>query len=45
MRIERFEIPGLAQHSYIIVSAGEAAVIDPSAASTGIRPLPLSTSC
>jgi hydroxyacylglutathione hydrolase len=29
MKIERFEIPGLAQYSYIISSGGKAAVIDP----------------
>jgi hydroxyacylglutathione hydrolase len=29
MRIERFEVPGLAHYSYLIVSAGCAAVIDP----------------
>jgi len=29
MDIERFEIPGLAQYSYIISSEGEAAIIDP----------------
>lgn len=29
MKIERFEIPGLAQNSYIISSEGKAAVIDP----------------
>jgi hydroxyacylglutathione hydrolase len=29
MKIDRFEIPGLAQYSYVISSAGEAAVIDP----------------
>jgi hydroxyacylglutathione hydrolase len=29
MKIERFEIPGLAQYSYLISSAGKAAVVDP----------------
>lgn len=29
MKIERFEIPGLAQYSYIVSSQGKAAVIDP----------------
>lgn len=29
MKIERFEVPGLAQYSYIVSSDGEAAVVDP----------------
>lgn len=29
MKIERFEIPGLAQYSYVISSSGKAAVVDP----------------
>jgi hydroxyacylglutathione hydrolase len=29
MKIERFEIPGLAQYSYVVSSDGKAAVIDP----------------
>lgn len=29
MKIERFEVPGLAQYSYVVASAGEAIVIDP----------------
>lgn len=29
MKIERFEVPGLAQYSYIVSSGGRAAVIDP----------------
>lgn len=29
MKIDRFEIPGLAQYSYVISSQGQAAVIDP----------------
>ena len=29
MNVERFEIPGLAQYSYIVSDGGEAAVIDP----------------
>lgn len=30
MKIERFEVPGLAQYSYVISDGGVAAVIDPS---------------
>ncbi len=29
MKIERFEVPGLAQYSYVISDGGVAAVIDP----------------
>jgi len=29
MNVERFEVPGLAQYSYIVSSDGKAAVIDP----------------